>query len=181
MLFGVNETMGKPPAELFLVRKLITPFQKLVRISDGTEFAVGEKGTGFKKDQGERHSGKASNRRPLVRSSPGSWTGPNSTALFLCSENANQPGVKKLRLPPPEQGEPSPSTRTREPSLIPLVRKRKPIGRRKINFRSLEMRATLRRKAGKVKTNNKKPSKKLKKETCQFVIRKRSYFLKLFY
>ncbi|GFV30816.1 uncharacterized protein TNCV_3261501 [Trichonephila clavipes] len=37
----VNETTGKTPAKLFLVRKLITPFQKLVRVYDGTEFAVG--------------------------------------------------------------------------------------------------------------------------------------------
>ncbi|GFU69089.1 uncharacterized protein TNCV_4458161 [Trichonephila clavipes] len=29
-------------AELFLGRKLITPFQKLVMVSDGTEFAVGD-------------------------------------------------------------------------------------------------------------------------------------------
>ncbi|GFY30374.1 uncharacterized protein TNCV_4066241 [Trichonephila clavipes] len=38
---AVNETTGKAPAELFLGRKLITPFQKLVMASDGTEFAVG--------------------------------------------------------------------------------------------------------------------------------------------
>ncbi|GFW01723.1 uncharacterized protein TNCV_4086381 [Trichonephila clavipes] len=35
-----NETTGKIPAGLFLGRKLITPFQKLVMVSDGTEFAV---------------------------------------------------------------------------------------------------------------------------------------------
>ncbi|GFX19536.1 uncharacterized protein TNCV_2074451 [Trichonephila clavipes] len=39
---AVNETTGKTPAELFLGRKLITPFQKLVMISDGTDFVVGE-------------------------------------------------------------------------------------------------------------------------------------------
>ncbi|GFS63058.1 uncharacterized protein TNCV_3743151 [Trichonephila clavipes] len=39
---AVNETTGKTPAELFLGRKLITPFQKLVIVSDGTEFAVGD-------------------------------------------------------------------------------------------------------------------------------------------
>ncbi|GFW31527.1 uncharacterized protein TNCV_4419621 [Trichonephila clavipes] len=39
---AVNETRGKTPAELFLGRKLITPFQKLVMISDGTDFALGE-------------------------------------------------------------------------------------------------------------------------------------------
>ncbi|GFX45965.1 uncharacterized protein TNCV_2163401 [Trichonephila clavipes] len=38
----VNETMGKSSVELFLGRKLITPFQKLVMVSDGTEFAVGD-------------------------------------------------------------------------------------------------------------------------------------------
>ncbi|GFX72595.1 uncharacterized protein TNCV_4061911 [Trichonephila clavipes] len=37
-----NETTGKTPAELFLGSKLITPFQKLVMVSDGTEFAVGD-------------------------------------------------------------------------------------------------------------------------------------------
>ncbi|GFV06042.1 hypothetical protein TNCV_3143331 [Trichonephila clavipes] len=37
-----NETTGKIPAELFLGRKFITPFQKLVMVSDGTEFAVGD-------------------------------------------------------------------------------------------------------------------------------------------
>ncbi|GFU76139.1 uncharacterized protein TNCV_206831 [Trichonephila clavipes] len=39
---ALNETTGKTPAELFLSRKLITPFQKLVMVSDGTEFAVGD-------------------------------------------------------------------------------------------------------------------------------------------
>ncbi|GFV82581.1 retrovirus-related Pol polyprotein from transposon 412 [Trichonephila clavipes] len=39
---AVNETTGKPPAELFLGRKLITPFQKLVMVSDRTEFAVND-------------------------------------------------------------------------------------------------------------------------------------------
>ncbi|GFW75369.1 uncharacterized protein TNCV_4190231 [Trichonephila clavipes] len=39
---AVNETTGKTPAELFLGRKLITPFQKLMMVSDGTEFAVGD-------------------------------------------------------------------------------------------------------------------------------------------
>ncbi|GFW83872.1 uncharacterized protein TNCV_1492131 [Trichonephila clavipes] len=38
----VNETTGKSPAELFLGRKLIKSFQKLVMVSDGTEFAVGD-------------------------------------------------------------------------------------------------------------------------------------------
>ncbi|GFV98646.1 retrovirus-related Pol polyprotein from transposon 17.6 [Trichonephila clavipes] len=41
-LAAVNETTGKAPAELFLGRKLITPFQKLVMVSDLTEFAVGD-------------------------------------------------------------------------------------------------------------------------------------------
>ncbi|GFW47133.1 uncharacterized protein TNCV_55861 [Trichonephila clavipes] len=39
---AVNETTGKTLAELFVGRKLITPFQKLVMVSDGTEFAVGD-------------------------------------------------------------------------------------------------------------------------------------------
>ncbi|GFX08802.1 uncharacterized protein TNCV_4228221 [Trichonephila clavipes] len=38
----VNETTGKTPAELFVGRKLITPFQQLVKASDGTEFVVGD-------------------------------------------------------------------------------------------------------------------------------------------
>ncbi|GFW04068.1 uncharacterized protein TNCV_2051841 [Trichonephila clavipes] len=42
ILTDVNETMGETPAELFLGRKLITPFQKLVMVSYGTEFAVGD-------------------------------------------------------------------------------------------------------------------------------------------
>ncbi|GFV76509.1 retrovirus-related Pol polyprotein from transposon 17.6 [Trichonephila clavipes] len=37
---AVNETKRKPPVDLFLGRKLITPFQKLMMVSDGTEFAV---------------------------------------------------------------------------------------------------------------------------------------------
>ncbi|GFX57556.1 retrovirus-related Pol polyprotein from transposon 17.6 [Trichonephila clavipes] len=37
---AVNETKGKTPAELFLGRKLIKPFQKLVMVSDETDFAV---------------------------------------------------------------------------------------------------------------------------------------------
>ncbi|GFY11527.1 uncharacterized protein TNCV_3183651 [Trichonephila clavipes] len=39
---AVNETTGKTPAELFLGRKLSTPFQKLVMVTDGMEFAVGD-------------------------------------------------------------------------------------------------------------------------------------------
>ncbi|GFS99773.1 retrovirus-related Pol polyprotein from transposon 297 [Trichonephila clavipes] len=39
---AVHETTGNTPAELFLGRKLITPFQKLVRVSDGTEFEGGD-------------------------------------------------------------------------------------------------------------------------------------------
>ncbi|GFU09337.1 uncharacterized protein TNCV_1851311 [Trichonephila clavipes] len=37
---AVNETTGKSTAELFLGRKLTTPLQKLVMVSDGIEFAV---------------------------------------------------------------------------------------------------------------------------------------------
>ncbi|GFW02580.1 uncharacterized protein TNCV_2455951 [Trichonephila clavipes] len=39
---AVNETMGETLAELFLGRKLITPVEKIVIVSDGTEFAVGD-------------------------------------------------------------------------------------------------------------------------------------------
>ncbi|GFV87109.1 retrovirus-related Pol polyprotein from transposon 17.6 [Trichonephila clavipes] len=39
---AVSETTVKTPAELFLGRMLITPFQKLVMVSNGTEFAVGD-------------------------------------------------------------------------------------------------------------------------------------------
>ncbi|GFX06522.1 uncharacterized protein TNCV_3017561 [Trichonephila clavipes] len=39
---AVIETTGKTPAEFILGRMLITPFQKLVMVSDGTEFAVGD-------------------------------------------------------------------------------------------------------------------------------------------
>ncbi|GFV65720.1 hypothetical protein TNCV_4153561 [Trichonephila clavipes] len=35
------------------------------------------KGTGLKKDQGERHTSIASNRKPLVRPPPGSWSESN--------------------------------------------------------------------------------------------------------
>ncbi|GFW68236.1 uncharacterized protein TNCV_1881161 [Trichonephila clavipes] len=38
----VNETTGKTPTELFLGRKFITPFQKLVMVSDGTEFTAND-------------------------------------------------------------------------------------------------------------------------------------------
>ncbi|GFW04658.1 retrovirus-related Pol polyprotein from transposon 297 [Trichonephila clavipes] len=39
---AMNETTGKTPAELFLGQKSITPFQKFVMVSNGTEFAVGD-------------------------------------------------------------------------------------------------------------------------------------------
>ncbi|GFY32841.1 uncharacterized protein TNCV_4024651 [Trichonephila clavipes] len=48
---AVNETTGKPPIDLFLGRKLTTPFQKLVIISDGTEFAVGDIEKWFHEDR----------------------------------------------------------------------------------------------------------------------------------
>ncbi|GFV27427.1 hypothetical protein TNCV_3796211 [Trichonephila clavipes] len=54
--------------------------------------------------------------------------------------------------------------------VIPLVRKRKPTGRKKkLTSKVLtesERRRTMREKAGMVNTNNKEPSKKQKKETC---------------
>ncbi|GFV44114.1 uncharacterized protein TNCV_3572351 [Trichonephila clavipes] len=37
---AVNKTTGKTHAELFFGRKLITPFQKLEMVSDGTDFAT---------------------------------------------------------------------------------------------------------------------------------------------
>ncbi|GFV89425.1 retrovirus-related Pol polyprotein from transposon 17.6 [Trichonephila clavipes] len=38
---AVNETTGKIPAELFLGRKIITPFRKLVLITNGAEYGGG--------------------------------------------------------------------------------------------------------------------------------------------
>ncbi|GFV96562.1 retrovirus-related Pol polyprotein from transposon 297 [Trichonephila clavipes] len=38
---AVNETTGKTPAELFLGRKIITPFRKLVRVTDSAEYVGG--------------------------------------------------------------------------------------------------------------------------------------------
>ncbi|GFY14277.1 uncharacterized protein TNCV_3614651 [Trichonephila clavipes] len=38
---AVNKTTGKTPAELFLGRKIITPFRKLVRVTDGAEYVGG--------------------------------------------------------------------------------------------------------------------------------------------
>ncbi|GFT66875.1 hypothetical protein TNCV_996601 [Trichonephila clavipes] len=61
---AVNETTRKTPAELFLGRKLITPFQKLVMVSDGTEFAVGGIERLMKLDETQRPSTK--NRRVPV-------------------------------------------------------------------------------------------------------------------
>ncbi|GFS66868.1 uncharacterized protein TNCV_230491 [Trichonephila clavipes] len=51
---AVNETTGKTPAELFLGRKLITPFQKLVMVLDGTEFAVRDIKRLFEEDERRR-------------------------------------------------------------------------------------------------------------------------------
>ncbi|GFW14516.1 uncharacterized protein TNCV_2358401 [Trichonephila clavipes] len=101
---AVNETTGKTPAELFLDRKLITPFQKLVMVSDGTEFAheessgfdrgqrrsndsrdgkkkgsevkreLEEKGLSFRSNLGDKHTNKTNKRGPLIRSIPSSWS-----------------------------------------------------------------------------------------------------------
>ncbi|GFW16508.1 uncharacterized protein TNCV_2351321 [Trichonephila clavipes] len=38
---AVNETAGKTPAELFLGRKIITPFRELVLVTDGAEYVGG--------------------------------------------------------------------------------------------------------------------------------------------
>ncbi|GFV90650.1 uncharacterized protein TNCV_2223661 [Trichonephila clavipes] len=38
---AVNETTGKTPVGLFLGRKIITPFHKLVRVTDGEEYVGG--------------------------------------------------------------------------------------------------------------------------------------------
>ncbi|GFX16479.1 hypothetical protein TNCV_22501 [Trichonephila clavipes] len=51
--------------------------QYIMKNGSGERRELEGKGTSFKKDQGERHTGTASNRRPLVRSSPSSWTEPD--------------------------------------------------------------------------------------------------------
>ncbi|GFW23611.1 retrovirus-related Pol polyprotein from transposon 17.6 [Trichonephila clavipes] len=51
---AVKETTGENPAELFLGRKLITPFRKLVMVSDGTEFVVGDIERSFEKARRNR-------------------------------------------------------------------------------------------------------------------------------
>ncbi|GFV87226.1 uncharacterized protein TNCV_5114441 [Trichonephila clavipes] len=38
---SVNETTGKNPAELFLGRKIITPFSKLINVTEGAEYVGG--------------------------------------------------------------------------------------------------------------------------------------------
>ncbi|GFX97555.1 uncharacterized protein TNCV_2841151 [Trichonephila clavipes] len=38
---SVNETTGKTPAELFLSRKIITPFSKLINVTEGAEYVGG--------------------------------------------------------------------------------------------------------------------------------------------
>ncbi|GFX47387.1 uncharacterized protein TNCV_4691921 [Trichonephila clavipes] len=38
---AVNETTGKTPAELFLGRKIVTPFRKLINVTDGAEYVGG--------------------------------------------------------------------------------------------------------------------------------------------
>ncbi|GFX89760.1 uncharacterized protein TNCV_3711921 [Trichonephila clavipes] len=38
---SVNETIGKTPAELFLGRKIITPFSKLINVTVGAEYVGG--------------------------------------------------------------------------------------------------------------------------------------------
>ncbi|GFX65813.1 retrovirus-related Pol polyprotein from transposon 297 [Trichonephila clavipes] len=38
---AVNETTGKTPAELFLGKKIITPFRKLINVTDGAEYEGG--------------------------------------------------------------------------------------------------------------------------------------------
>ncbi|GFU77487.1 uncharacterized protein TNCV_3498601 [Trichonephila clavipes] len=72
-----------------------------------------EKGAGLKNDQGERHTSIASNRRPLVRLSPGSWTEPNrrtkkcrkETLGFKRSWQSRSGGPeKKCKKGPKQQG-----------------------------------------------------------------------------
>ncbi|GFW99292.1 uncharacterized protein TNCV_3981171 [Trichonephila clavipes] len=38
---SVNETTGKTPAELFLGRKIVTPFRKLINVTEGAEYVGG--------------------------------------------------------------------------------------------------------------------------------------------
>ncbi|GFX10146.1 uncharacterized protein TNCV_1865441 [Trichonephila clavipes] len=38
---SVNETTGKTPAELFLGRKITTPFSKLINVTEGAEYVGG--------------------------------------------------------------------------------------------------------------------------------------------
>ncbi|GFV21395.1 uncharacterized protein TNCV_2371521 [Trichonephila clavipes] len=38
LLTSVNETTNKTPAKLFLCRKIITPFSKLINVTEGAEY-----------------------------------------------------------------------------------------------------------------------------------------------
>ncbi|GFY21486.1 retrovirus-related Pol polyprotein from transposon 17.6 [Trichonephila clavipes] len=62
----------------------------------GERREIEEKGTGLKKDQGKRHTSIASNRGPLVRSSPGSWTEPNRRAKSIERKPSHIKGRYKL-------------------------------------------------------------------------------------
>ncbi|GFW56257.1 retrovirus-related Pol polyprotein from transposon 17.6 [Trichonephila clavipes] len=126
---AVNEATGKTPAELFLGRKLITSFQKLVMVSDGTELALGDIGRLF--DEARRNTmaklekwAKYYDRRrrdmqikvnttdkcgPLIRSAPSSWStainrtkrGRKETLAYKRSRNSELggPGKKQTKGP----------------------------------------------------------------------------------
>ncbi|GFV12018.1 integrase catalytic domain-containing protein [Trichonephila clavipes] len=62
---AVNE-MRKTPVELFLSRKLSTPFQKLVMVSDGTDFAVGDIERLFEEARRNTKAKHMKNRRNII-------------------------------------------------------------------------------------------------------------------
>ncbi|GFY29018.1 hypothetical protein TNCV_4721461 [Trichonephila clavipes] len=59
---------------------------------------VEEKGTGLKRDEGERHTSIASNSRPLVTSSPGYWTEPNRRAKSVERKSSHLKDLYNLDL-----------------------------------------------------------------------------------
>ncbi|GFX45204.1 uncharacterized protein TNCV_3432521 [Trichonephila clavipes] len=97
---AVHKTTWKTSAELFLGRKFITPFQKLVMMTDGAEFVVGTIDKLFKEKKKSRFSKAGSSKEDQAHiTSEAEETSPGKPVSDLqknqCSSRRDQYGSEE--------------------------------------------------------------------------------------
>ncbi|GFU69971.1 retrovirus-related Pol polyprotein from transposon 297 [Trichonephila clavipes] len=91
--FALRTAVNETPAELFLGRKIITPFRKLVRVTNGAEYVGGNIETFHEARQNMQRQHKTSNSGKCRRSRK-----PSGIESKSCKSNKGTAGLEDLRI-----------------------------------------------------------------------------------